>query len=232
MKTLMHRIRTSLSRARSALADRARNARPALRAAWERFGYAASLLALLALIGTAATIYRNRASEPTQAEPTPTPVPALLSAAAVEDGVGEEEPPEPVCPLSGELVGEYAPDQMRWSDTLMLWQTHDGVDIAAPLGTAVCAILDGTVTQAHRDPLLGYLVRIEHADGSQSLYACLQSDRLAQVGAEVKAGEVIGAVGDTADAESELGAHLHFAMYQDGESVEPPFDWSTSAEEF
>ena len=75
------------------------------------------------------------------------------------------------------------------------WQTHAAIDIAAPLGTAVAASADGTVMEAYQDPLLGYTVRLSHADGYESLYAGLQSAEIATVGAEVSAGEVIGAVG-------------------------------------
>ena len=121
-------------------------------------------------------------------------------------------------------MGEYRPDALVWSDTLQLWQTHAAIDIAAPLGTAVAACADGTVTQAYRDPLLGYTVRIEHKDGYESLYACLQSAEMVAVGQSVRMGETIGAVGESADAEAELGAHLHFAFFLDGENVQPPLE--------
>ena len=86
------------------------------------------------------------------------------------------------------MVGEYRPDALVWSDTLQLWQTHAAMDIAAPLGTAVLACADGTVTQAYRDPLLGYTVRLEHEDGYESLYACLQSAEMVAVGQSVQHG--------------------------------------------
>ena len=127
-------------------------------------------------------------------------------------------------PLDGEVVGEYRPDALVWSDTLGLWQTHAALDIAAPLGTAVSACADGTVTEAYRDPLLGYTVRLEHADGYESLYACLQSAEMVEVGRTVQMGDVIGAVGESADAEADLGAHLHFAFFLDGEAMQPPLE--------
>ena len=126
--------------------------------------------------------------------------------------------------VDGEVVGEYRPDALVWSDTLGLWQTHAALDIAAPLGTAVSACADGTVTEAYRDPLLGYTVRVEHADGYESLYACLQSAEMVEVGRTVQMGDVIGAVGESADAEADLGAHLHFAFFLDGEAMQPPLE--------
>ena len=59
------------------------------------------------------------------------------------------------------------------------------------------------MTEAYRDPLLGYTVRLEHADGYESLYACLQSAEMVEVGRTVQMGDVIGAVGESADAEAD-----------------------------
>ena len=67
-------------------------------------------------------------------------------------------------------------------------------------------------------------MRLEHEDGRETLYACLQSAEMVEAGESVEAGAVIGAVGESADGEVALGAHLHFAMYLDGEAVEPPFE--------
>ena len=139
------------------------------------------MVALLALIGAAATIYRGRANQPGTPAPTATTEPALASSLNL-GAEAEEEEVAFLPPLTGEVVGEYRPDALVWSDTLQLWQTHAAIDIAAPLGTAVAACADGTVTQAYRDPLLGYTVRIEHEDGYESLYACLQSAEMAAVG--------------------------------------------------
>ena len=44
------------------------------------------------------------------------------------------------------------------------------------------------------------------------------------MGQSVRMGETIGAVGESADAEAELGAHLHFAFFLDGENVQPPLE--------
>ena len=58
----------------------------------------------------------------------------------------------------------------------------------------------------------------------KSLYACLQSAEMVAVGQSVRMGETIGAVGESADAEAGLGAHLHFAFFLDGEDVRPPLE--------
>ena len=196
--------------------------RPRLRAFWDRFGYVTSMVALLALIGVAATIYRGRTATPTVPAPTATPEPALASSLNL-GAEAEEEEAAFLPPLTGDVVGEVPP-RMRWYGRIHCScgkRTRPSIS-PAPLGTAVTACADGTVTQAYRDPLLGYTVRIEHEDGYESLYACLQSAEMVAVGQSVRMGETIGAVGESADAEAELGAHLHFAFFLDGENVQPP----------
>ncbi len=211
MKTLWKKLRAAAGRTR-----------PKLAAFWDRFGYVASMAALLLLVGVAAAAYRGRGASPSTPAPTATPEPALASSLNVGGEADEEEEASFLPPLAGEVVGEYRPDALVWSDTLQMWQTHAAVDVAAPLGTAVLACADGTVTQAYRDPLLGYTVRLEHEDGYESLYACLQSAEMVREGQKVSMGEAIGAVGESADAEAELGAHLHFGFFLDGEAVQPP----------
>ena len=207
----MKNIGEKMRRLAQAVRAAANALRPPPAGVLDRFGYVTSMVALLALIGAAATIYRGRANQPGTPAPTVTPEPALASSLNL-GAEAEEEEAAFLPPLTGDVVGEYRPDALVWSDTLQLWQTHAAIDIAAPLGTAVTACADGTVTQAYRDPLLGYTVRIEHEDGYESLYACLQSAEMAAVGQSVRMGETIGAVGESADAEAELGAHLHFAF--------------------
>ena len=133
----MKHVRILLRRVARAIAALAGKLRPNLSAFWSRFGYVTSMVALLALIGVAATIYRGRANQPGTPAPTATPEPALASSL----NVGAEEEEEETAflpPLDGEVVGEYRPDALVWSDTLQLWQTHAALDIAAPLGTASC----------------------------------------------------------------------------------------------
>lgn len=220
----MKKTRTWMRRAAQAIATAMGKTRPKLGAFWGRFGYVISMAALLLLVGTAAAIYRGRATNPGSPAPTPTPEPVLASSLNVGGDAEEEEGQAFLPPLSGEVVGEYRPDALVWSDTLQLWQTHAALDIAAPLGTAVLACADGTVTEAYRDPLLGYTVRLEHEGGYESLYACLQSTEMVEVGQALQMGEALGAVGGSADAEAELGAHLHFAFYLDGEAMLPPLE--------
>ena len=128
MKTLIQRAREGARRAAAKAAQTAKRALPRAKALWDRFGYALSMLALLALIGGAASLYRSRAQQSAQSAPTPTPEPALVSSVALNAQMEAQEEPSFLMPVQGEIVGAFAPDELTWSDTLKLWQTHDGID--------------------------------------------------------------------------------------------------------
>ncbi len=126
-----------------------------------------------------------------------------------------------VAPLIGETVAAFSMEELSYSETLGDWRTHDGVDIAAPLGTQVCAASAGTVTDVRNDDLLGTTVVVAHDDGCDTIYANLQATPTVNVGEHVTAGQVIGSVGKTALAESALPTHLHFAVTRNGEFIDP-----------
>ena len=71
------------------------------------------------------------------------------------------------------------------------------------------------------DPLMGTTVVLRHSDGYETTYANLQAEPAVETGDTVTAGQAIGAVGTTAVAESARGAHLHFSVTKDGETVDP-----------
>ena len=105
---------------------------------------------------------------------------------------------------------------------------HTGIDISAEQGVAVIAAADGTVSHVQTwdgstttgDQSYGNMVQITHADERTTLYAHL-SKVLVSSGDSVSAGETIGYVGNTGNAD---GAHLHFEVRQSGQTVDPrPF---------
>ncbi len=95
---------------------------------------------------------------------------------------------------------------------------HDGVDLAASLGTAVHAAAAGRVIAAGRVADGAVVVAIEHADGSITRYAHLAPDLPVQVGTLVRQGDVIGSVGMTGNT---TGPHLHFELWHNGVAVDP-----------
>jgi murein DD-endopeptidase MepM/ murein hydrolase activator NlpD len=132
---------------------------------------------------------------------------------------------------------------VRFSDT---WgaprsggRRHKGTDIMSPKGTWVVAVDDGIVERLEWNRLSGWNIMIRHADGWTSHYLHLNNDTTGtddgqggpeaafaeglEVGSFVKAGEVIGFVGDSGNAEHS-GSHTHFELHVDGRKVNPyPF---------
>jgi hypothetical protein len=95
---------------------------------------------------------------------------------------------------------------------------HDGIDLAAPLGTPVRAIAAGRVTIAGRMSDGAVVVEIEHSPDVVSRYGHLQLDLRVRVGQSVSAGDPIGSIGLTGNT---TGPHLHFEIYASGEPVDP-----------
>ncbi len=126
-----------------------------------------------------------------------------------------------IWPVNGEIENDYSVDALVYNRTMADWRTHDGIDIAAELGTQVMSATDGTVESVTSDSLYGTTVVINHGGGLRSSYANLAETPTVSVGDYVSAGQVIGSVGATALGEIGEAAHLHFAMSQDGESVDP-----------
>lgn len=138
-----------------------------------------------------------------------------------DDGVREAAASVRVAPVSGtELLG-YSMDKLSYNPTTRDWRTHDGVDLSAVSGTPVKAACAGTVSAVYDDEFLGTTVVISHADGHATHYANLAAAPTVSTGDSVEAGDVIGAVGDTALLETGEESHLHFAVYLYGDPVDP-----------
>lgn len=149
------------------------------------------------------------APEPT-ATPEPVPTPTATPAALVF-----------TWPVKGTVVASFSVEALAYDETMGDWRIHDGLDIAASLGTQVLATANGTVSAIYEDDLMGTVVVVDHGDGLTSLYANLAEVPTVAVGDAVTTGAVIGSVGDTAAAESGRASHLHFAMYQSDLPVDP-----------
>ena len=126
-----------------------------------------------------------------------------------------------VMPVNGEIIKPFSNGELVKSETLGVWKTHDGADIKADAGTQVKAINQGTVTKVWDDPLWGTCITIDHGNGIESHYYNLSQATTVIEGDEVNSGEVIGAVGDTAEIEAAEGSHLHFAVKRNGSWIDP-----------
>lgn len=125
-------------------------------------------------------------------------------------------------PVPGEtILNPFSNGDLVKSETLGIWKTHDGVDIAAPLGTEVKAMTKGTVKEVTSDPMWGNCIVIDHGSGVTAYYCNLSKAMTVKAGDSVDAGDVIGAVGDSAEAEIAMESHIHFALKQNGKWIDP-----------
>lgn len=139
----------------------------------------------------------------------PVPAPASASAAALQ-------PPQWRAPFAHPRVssfyGVYRANKPAG---------HDGIDFAAKTGTPVLAIAAGTVIdstgQFLRNPNLGEVIVIEHANGMRSTYAHLDR-RAVQAGAAVAAGQQIGLSGASGKV---TGPHLHLEVSNGARHIDP-----------
>ena len=162
------------------------------------------------------------APEPEEPKIAEAPKPVSAAPEPVDNTPVAAAVPKPVVsPLKGEVLTAFSVDQLVYSETLGDWRTHDGMDIAADAGTRVLAASGGQVVSVTEDALMGTTVVLDHGDGYQTTYASLQAKPTVAKGDTVTAGQVIGAVGTTAAAESAQGPHLHVSVTKDGDAVDP-----------
>lgn len=126
-----------------------------------------------------------------------------------------------VRPLDGDIICAFSNGELVKSETLDVWKTHDGIDIAGELGEPVRAAAAGTVLTVYDDPLWGNCVVIEHKGGYESYYFGLSDNISVCEGEEVSAGSEIAEVGNTADCEAAEETHLHFGLKKNGKWVDP-----------
>lgn len=124
-------------------------------------------------------------------------------------------------PVEGEIMKEYAKDNLVYSATLEEWVTHLGIDIKAEKTTVVKAAETGTVKSIKNDPRYGLTIVIEHDDGFQTIYANLLTSEFVVEGEKVEKGQSIGTVGNTAVFEIADEPHLHFEILKDCIQVDP-----------
>lgn len=95
---------------------------------------------------------------------------------------------------------------------------HPAIDIAAPTGSVVSAVLDGTVIFTSWDAEAGYIIILQHRDNLISVYT--NNQKLLCAGGEaVRAGTPVALVGGTGRTEG--AEYLHFELWHNGESLDP-----------
>ncbi|MBQ7324441.1 MAG: M23 family metallopeptidase [Clostridia bacterium] len=149
-------------------------------------------------------------SPSTDAGTTPSPVP-------------EKQPFKLTQPVQGYLMSVHDTEALAYSLTMQDYRIHTGIDIEAEAGAPVVAAAAGTISAAYEDALMGYTIEIDHGDGYVSIYRNLDDttpDGI-EVGASVRAGQLIAAVGSSALVEQAERPHLHFELTKDNTLIDP-----------
>ena len=171
----------------------------------KRYGYyfllgilLAGLILIIAIASSKSNNIQDEISEPTSATITP------------------------YLPVANATIYKgYYGDSLCFNETLNQWETHKAIDFSVAAGSKVFAILDGTIKDIYTNILEGTVVVIEHDNGLTSTYGSLEEDVMVSKGDRVSRGDEIGMVGTTATCEASAGAHLHFALLDDGEKIDP-----------
>ena len=124
-------------------------------------------------------------------------------------------------PCNGEILQPFSNGELVKSPTTGVWQTHNGVDIAAAAGDPVYPAAPGIVTDIEENALWGICVVIDHQDGFFSKYCGLAPGLQVGTGDTADPNEPIGTVGNTAEIESATPSHLHFEVRQGETLVDP-----------
>jgi murein DD-endopeptidase MepM/ murein hydrolase activator NlpD len=107
----------------------------------------------------------------------------------------------------------------RFHPILKIYRPHRGIDYAAPTGTPIYSIGDGTVIQKGYTKSAGYYIKIRHNSVYTSGYNHLSRyPKGIQKGQRVNQGQIIGYVGSTGYA---TGPHLDFRMWKNGHPINP-----------
>lgn len=109
-----------------------------------------------------------------------------------------------IMPVEGRISGKFGGQRIMNN---IPKNPHQGMDIAAPEGTAIKASADGEIALAYPDLFYsGNVIVIDHGFGLQTIYAHMK-DMNVKLGDKVKKGDIIGTVGKTGRA---TGPHLHW----------------------
>jgi len=118
-------------------------------------------------------------------------------------------------PVNGvKLTSDFG---MRWHPVLGGRRAHKGVDLAAPIGTAIHAAADGMVSRADWFSGYGLYVSLEHGGQIETRYGHMSRLNVA-AGQMVHKGDIVGYVGTTGRS---TGPHLHYEVRDAGEAVNP-----------
>ena len=181
------------------------------------------LVALVVILSV--TAIANRSKKPVETLPpvTERPVTEAPSDTSAPDTSVIDMLPSFTLPVSGKLTKSHDAEMQVFSNTMQDYRVHLGVDICAEENAEVRAAAAGTVAEVWEDALMGQCIAINHSGDAVSVYKNLsiQLPEGITAGTEIKAGDLIGYVGDTAMTELADESHLHFELTVGGIQVNP-----------
>jgi murein DD-endopeptidase MepM/ murein hydrolase activator NlpD len=117
-------------------------------------------------------------------------------------------------PVQGRITSSFG---WRMHPLLNFVRLHKGIDIGAPHGSPIYAVLDGVVQAAGRAGGYGNFIKLAHSGGLHSGYGHM-SRFAVRPGQRVRQGQVIGYVGSTGIS---TGPHLHWEVWRNGRAINP-----------
>lgn len=123
-------------------------------------------------------------------------------------------------PIAGELQKNFSTDELLWDETMQDWRTHSGVDIEAADGAEVVTAAKGKVSDAYKDEMYGFTVKVSHNDGTVTVYKNL-GKIVVKKDDIVDEGQMIGTVGNTGAFEMTQKPHLHFEVIKEDKYINP-----------
>lgn len=195
--------------------------------------YISSIVILLSLaVVLAITAATNRAKKKetdtsidtpiTEQQETPTPPTDETPTGNVPE-TPLDTVPEMTLPTNGKLAKAHDADVQVFSQTLQDYRVHLGIDITTAADAEVFAAADGLVKKIWEDPMMGWSIAISHSGDCVTVYKNLSKDLADGIteGSSVRAGQLIGTVGDSALIEIAEEPHLHMEMTVKGLQVNP-----------
>ena len=127
----------------------------------------------------------------------------------------------PVAEFQG-ILKNSSFSEPQFNETMNRWEGHTGIAIASPLGAAVLATYNGTVTSVRNHTLYGKQIIIQHPNGLRTVLSNLDENTTTVTeGQRVERGQKIGTIGQTRAIEFPTTPHLHVRVYRDDRRVNP-----------
>jgi len=164
---------------------------------------------------TAQQTTRKRVAAPARAPAPVRPVPKDTASVGAAQPAGKSYETGPSVPVHWPLdvSGYVTRGQIETADS----ESHEGIDIAVPVGSQIRAAGGGTVEAADSNPDYGWFVLLRHPGGYETMYGHA-SRLLVSAGTDVQAGQVIALTGNSGRS---TAPHLHFEIRQGGRSIDP-----------